>query len=323
MGEATKQQRRVKNFSPLVLVAVCCLSRNANGHEGSAILSWAAQSALTPNVDYLAASLTGEQLMEAFWFSPANAFLRYQHLPGSGPTYVYLAGLGLAATASYPHIIRATTLAPYRAIIPDWLGCGFSDRPATFGYAIDDHVQTIARLLDHLQIANCTVIGHSMGGSVAISLAAQRPDLVGRILLAEANLDAGGGAFSRSIAASTEDEFVQNGYDTLIQTAQTDGRTGNRVAAVAAGIWQVAAPHALYRSAVSLVQGVQPSWRDILYQLAIPRTYLFGEYSLPDDDSTILPAHGIQVVIVPQAGHGMMWENPTGFVATIAAMDAQ
>ncbi len=261
--------------------------------------------------------------MEAFFFSPANAFLRYHHLPGAEPTYVYLAGLGLAATASYPHVIRAPTLSPYRAIIPDWLGCGFSDRPATFGYTIDDHAESIAALLDHLHVANCTLIGASMGGSVAISLAAQRLDLVSRIVLAEANLDAGGGAFSRSIAGSTEDQFVQNGYDRLIQTAQIDGRTGDRVAAILAGIWQMAAPHALYRSAVSLVQGVQPSWRDILYQLAIPRTYLFGEYSLPDEDSTILPAHGIQVAVVAQAGHGMMWDNPIGFAASIAAMGAQ
>lgn len=261
--------------------------------------------------------------MEAFWFPSANAFLRYHHIPGADPTYVYLAGLGLAATASYPHVICAPPLSSYRAIIPDWLGCGFSDRPATFGYTITDHAESIAHLLDHLHIANCTVIGHSMGGSVAITLASQRPDLVARIVLAEANLDAGGGTFSRGIAASTETEFVQNGYDTLLQTAQTDGRMGNRVAAVAAGIWQVAAPLALYRSAVSLVQGVQPSWRDVLYQFAIPRTYLFGAYSLPDEDSTILPAHGVQVAIVPQAGHGMMWENPTGFAATLDAMDAQ
>jgi pimeloyl-ACP methyl ester carboxylesterase len=261
--------------------------------------------------------------MEAFWFPPANAFLRYHHVPGAEPTYVYLAGLGLAATASYPHVIRAPNLSPYRAIIPDWLGCGFSDRPTTFGYTITDHAESIAALLDHLHIAHCTVIGASMGGSVAITLAGQRPDLVARILLAEANLDAGGGAFSRSIAAASEDDFIQHGYDSLIQTAQTDGRTGNHVTAVVAGIWHVAAPHALYRSAVSLVQGVQPSWRDILYQLAIPRTYLFGEYSLPHEDSMVLPAHGIQVAIVPQAGHGMMWDNPTGFAASIAAMKAQ
>lgn len=260
--------------------------------------------------------------MEAFWFSPANAFLRYHHLPGTAPTHVYLAGLGLAATASYPHILRTATLSPYSAIIPDWLGCGFSDRPPTFGYTIADHAASIAGLLDHLHITNCTVIGASMGGSVAITLAGQRPDLVARLLLAEANLDAGGGAFSRGIAATTEEAFVQHGYDQLMQTMLTDGRAGNHVTAVLAGIWNVAAPHALYRSAVSLIQCVQPSWREILYHLAIPRTYLFGEYSLPDEDYTVLPAQGIQVAIVPHAGHGMLLENPSGFAASIAALDA-
>jgi pimeloyl-ACP methyl ester carboxylesterase len=261
--------------------------------------------------------------MQAFFFPPANAFLRYHHLPGAEPTYVYLAGLGLAATASYPHVLRAPTLSPYRAIIADWLGCGFSDRPASFGYTIDEHATSIAALLDHLQTAHCTVIGASMGGSVAISLAVQRPDLVARLVLAEANLDAGGGAFSRSIAASTEEAFLQTGYSRLIEAVQTDAQTGSRDTAVVAGIWQVAEPRALYRSAVSLVQGVQPSWRDSLYHLCIPRTYLFGEYSLPDEDSRILPDHGVEVAIVPRAGHGMMWDNPIGSAERIAVRAAQ
>jgi pimeloyl-ACP methyl ester carboxylesterase len=68
---------------------------------------------------------------------------------------------------------------------------------------------------------------------------------------------------------------------------------------------------------------MQPSWRNILYQLSIPRTYLFGEYSLPDEDSRILPEHGVEVAIVAQAGHGMMWDNPIGFAESIAAKAAQ
>src|SRR5688500_12027170 len=33
----------------------------------------------------------------------------------------------------------------------------------------------------------------------------------------------------------------------------------------------------------------------------LPRTYLFGEYSLPDEDSMILPEEGIEIAIVPEA----------------------
>ena len=140
-----------------------------------------------------------------------------------------------------------------------------------------------------------------------------------RLILAEANLDAGGGAFSRSIAEVPEDEFVQRGYHRLIQALQSDSRTGNRNP-IFTGLIQIAAPHALHRSAVSLVQGSQPSWRDQLYQLTMPRAFIFGEYSLPDPDSEILPAHGIKVAIVSRAGHGMVWENPDGFAEAIVAL---
>ena len=258
--------------------------------------------------------------MDVLLLRHTDAFIRYQDLPGSEPPLVFLAGLGGAATAVFPRVVRAAPLSAYRAIIPDWLGCGFSDRPEMFGYTISDHADTITQLLDDLQVTACTVIGHSMGGAVAITLAAQRPDLVGRLILAEANLDAGGGAFSRSVAEVPEDEFVRHGYLRLLQTVQTDSRTGSRNAAVRAGIAQVVAPHALHRSAVSLVQGTQPSWRDMLYHLTMPRAFVFGEDSLPDQDSEILPAHGIKVAVVPRAGHLMVLENPDGFAEVIGAL---
>jgi pimeloyl-ACP methyl ester carboxylesterase len=261
--------------------------------------------------------------MDVLLLRHTDAFLRYQDLPGSKPPHVFLAGLGGAATAVFPRVVRAAPLSAYRAIIPDWLGCGFSDRPEMFGYTISDHADTILQLLDDLQVTACTVIGHSMGGAVAITLAAQRPDLVGRLILAEANLDAGGGVFSQSVAEVSEDEFVRRGYNGLMQTLQSDSRTGNRMAPILAGLLQATAPYALHRGAVSLVQGTQPSWRDMLYQLTMSRAYVFGADSLPDPDSEILPAHGIKIAIVPQAGHGMVWENPDAFAEVIGALSTE
>jgi pimeloyl-ACP methyl ester carboxylesterase len=48
-------------------------------------------------------------------------------------------------------------------------------------------------VLDSLGLRRVTVIGHSLGGSVAISLAAQRPDPVGSLVAAEPHLDPGAG----------------------------------------------------------------------------------------------------------------------------------
>jgi pimeloyl-ACP methyl ester carboxylesterase len=255
--------------------------------------------------------------METFLYRPMQAFLRYLDLPGGEPAHIYLAGLGLASTAGYPRVISGSPLASYRAILPDWFGCGYSDHPEAFGYTINDHAELLAKLLDQLQLRACTLVAHSMGGAVAIALADQRPDLVGRLVLAEANLDPGGGYFSRSVAAYSEQEFVQNGYRLMCESIRAQALQGDPGYAVAAGMWQVVDARGLHRSAASLVLGCWPSWRDLLYQLEIPRAYLFGEKSLPDPDFEVLPAHGIEVAVVPDAGHGMMWENPDGCAQAI------
>jgi hypothetical protein len=67
--------------------------------------------------------------MEAVLYPPAGAFVRLQHLPGADPGVVYLDGLGLAATGCLPRVIRGSGLAAKAALVPDWSGCGYSDRP--------------------------------------------------------------------------------------------------------------------------------------------------------------------------------------------------
>lgn len=254
--------------------------------------------------------------MESLFLERWQAFLRYIDLPGAGPARVYLHGLGGAA-ATYTRVATHPSLAGHRAILVDFLGCGFSDRPDDFRYTLEDHAQTIAALLDRLALSGCVVIGHSMGGSVAITLAALRPDLVGRLAVAEALLDPGGKEVSRRIAAQSEESFCRVGYHALVAEMRDQAIRGETLAAVVAGTMGVSAPHALYRSAVGLVQGTRPTMRERLLRLPIPRAYLFGERSLPDPDADDLPARGVQVLVVSGAGHGMMWDNPSGFVAAL------
>jgi pimeloyl-ACP methyl ester carboxylesterase len=255
--------------------------------------------------------------MQSLFLPQWQAFLRYHDLPGDAPVHVYLSGLGGSAWPSYTHIIREPGLAKARAILVDMLGHGFSDRPDTFDYTLESHATTIAMLLDHLAITNCVVIAHSMGGSVAIMLAVLRPELVTRLVVAEGNLDPGGGAFSRGVAAQSEEAFVANGYTTLLEQVYAEGRSGDAVAATIVGMLQLAAPHALHRSAVGLVRGTQPTMREHFLKLPMPRSYLFGERSLPDPDTERLPAEGIPVLIVPDAAHGMLWDNPAGFASVL------
>lgn len=70
----------------------------------------------------------------------------------------------------------------HRVIRIDLLGMGGSDKPGS-GYAITDQATAVAEALAKLQVVGATVVGHSLGGSVATALAAQSPQLASRVVI--------------------------------------------------------------------------------------------------------------------------------------------
>ena len=260
--------------------------------------------------------------MEAYLDPKIQAFIRYLDFPGNEPVVVYLAGLVTASSAAYPRTVIEPGLSDRHSILVDWFGCGYSDRPDHFDYSLEEHASTLSGLLDHIGSEQYILVGHSMGGAVAIELASKRSDLIVQLVLAEANLEAGGGILSSNIAGQTESDFIRTGYQELIDNLRSAAMNGDSTTTIALGAWQVASPLAFHRSAVSLVRGTQPIMWEQLIQLSIPRTFIFGSRSLEEyeeDKETYkrLEAHGIQVAIVPDAGHGMMVENPIGFADAI------
>jgi 2-hydroxymuconate-semialdehyde hydrolase len=95
-------------------------------------------------------------------------------LHGSGP--------GVTATANWRPIIPALS-ASRRVVAPDQLGFGgtATGERRTYGRAAwTDHALS---LLDTLGIGTMDIIGNSMGGAIALSIAAARPQAVRRLVL--------------------------------------------------------------------------------------------------------------------------------------------
>ena len=245
------------------------------------------------------------------------------HRDGRAPALVYLTGLGIGVAGTYDRCVIDPVLGAHRAVLVDVFGAGLSDAPASFSYSLDDHARTIAAVLDHLGITAATVVAYSFGGAVAITLAAARPELVSRLVLAEPNLDPGGGFLSRRIAEQPEDAFVATGFAALVADADEKARRGDRSWAVTAGMLRIAAPHALHRSAVGLVQGTRPTMRERLLEFRGPRAIIRGERSGPNPREAELRAGGIGLHGVAAADHGMPWQNPDGFVAAVRAAVAE
>jgi len=239
--------------------------------------------------------------------------IRFHDLAGDGTPLVFIHGLGCASSSDFVAAARAPALRGRRVLLVDLPGYGFSDKPNSFRYGVAAQADALCELLELLSVGKVNLFGHSMGGAIAITACARRPDLTGRLILAEPNLDAGGGVFSRAIASRTEQDYVLSGHASEVRDAAASGNFAW------AGSMSVALPLAVHRDAVSLVQGAEPSWRKQLQRLTgVPRTVIFGERSLPDSDHERLPDSGIAVDVVPDAGHAMAIDNPASLAAALA-----
>jgi len=238
--------------------------------------------------------------------------MRYHDLPGDDTPIVFIHGLGCAGSFDYPQVAAQPCLTRHRRILVDLIGSGFSDKPMDFDYSIESHARYLDLFLSHIGADSIVLYGHSAGGAVALSLAALRPERIVSIMVAEANLDAGGGFISRTIASYSPSEFLDQGFATILADERATGNT------IWAASCAVSSPIALHSESMSLIEGVEPSWRQILYGLTCPKIAIFGAQSLPDPDTEELPAHGITIEVVPDAGHSMAWENPLGLAEAIS-----
>jgi pimeloyl-ACP methyl ester carboxylesterase len=72
--------------------------------------------------------------------------------------------------------------ANHRVVMVDLIGFGGSEKPKS-GYTIEEQAGAVAEALNRLEVEAATVVGHSMGGEVAIALAEQASELVDRVAI--------------------------------------------------------------------------------------------------------------------------------------------
>jgi haloalkane dehalogenase len=76
-----------------------------------------------------------------------------------------------------------------RAVAPDLIGFGRSDKPADAGwYTYDRHVDSVTRLVRELDLRELAVVVHDWGGLVGLRVAVENPERVERLVI----LDTGG-----------------------------------------------------------------------------------------------------------------------------------
>ncbi len=71
----------------------------------------------------------------------------------------------------------------YRCVVPDHIGCGFSDKPLDYNYTLSQHIDNLEALADSLKLKNITLVMHDWGGAIGMGFAVRRPDAVRRLVV--------------------------------------------------------------------------------------------------------------------------------------------
>jgi pimeloyl-ACP methyl ester carboxylesterase len=102
---------------------------------------------------------------------------------GSGRPVVLLHGLG-SSSEDWENQIPAL-VENFEVIAPDFRGHGRSSKPPG-PYSINQFASDVTTLLDELDVGPVRLVGLSLGGMVGFQVAADRPDLVSRLVVVNA-----------------------------------------------------------------------------------------------------------------------------------------
>jgi pimeloyl-ACP methyl ester carboxylesterase len=89
---------------------------------------------------------------------------------------------GMAGSSQTWREILPRLAKDYRVIAPDLLGHGQSAKPRT-DYSLGAFAVGLRDLLDELEVDSATVVGHSLGGGIAMQFLYQHPDYCRRLIL--------------------------------------------------------------------------------------------------------------------------------------------
>ncbi|PKO84122.1 MAG: 2-hydroxy-6-oxo-2,4-heptadienoate hydrolase [Betaproteobacteria bacterium HGW-Betaproteobacteria-11] len=107
----------------------------------------------------------------------------YHDLGDGSPVFlVHGSGPGVSAYANWRLTMPALSKY-FRAIAPDMVGFGFTERPNGYRYDMDRWVEHIIGLMDALGIRKTHIVGNSFGGALAIATALKHPGRVDRLVL--------------------------------------------------------------------------------------------------------------------------------------------
>ncbi|MFI5506412.1 alpha/beta fold hydrolase [Mycobacterium sp. NPDC051804] len=218
----------------------------------------------------------------------------------------------------------AAALPDQRVIAVDLVGHGGSEAPTDAqSYSIKSQASAVRNALDALGVREAVLVGHSMGGAVALALAEQVPERVERVVISDTPADrsltempALAGLACAPVLGQAIDRLrpVDVVTNSSLQTGFADG---------------FAVPSLAHTSLERLThsglcyareQDGEPAAVDRIAQLEQPVLVVWGERDVLTPTASNVERYrqaGLTPVVIPGSGHSPMVEEPGEFVNAI------
>ena len=241
----------------------------------------------------------------------------------------------------------APAVAPYyRTLAFDLRGHGDSDRDPEHRYDYDYHVADLESALDELGIERLVLVGHSLGGRIAMRFAGKHPDrLAGLVIVDSApeldvrgtvrisvDLQRGGASGGDGLSFASEAEYrdvLARAYPEVERPVlermarhmlrrRGDGRFEPKLDPA----WFRARDGAEQQAARAREERLAREMWDALANVPCPTLVVRGAASdvmspeVADRMVEEVLKHG-RLAVVPRAGHSVMVDNPEGFTAAL------
>jgi pimeloyl-ACP methyl ester carboxylesterase len=262
---------------------------------------------------------------------PANGTQIYVRVGGQGPAAILIHGFG--DTGDMWVKLAAELARDHTVVVPDLRGMGLSGKPDK-GYDKWTQAADMRAVLQALGIKKAVVVGHDIGTMVAFAYAARYRDITEKLVVMDApvpgvppwdeivrspqlwHFDFGGPDMER-LVKGRERIYLDRFWNEFAGTPSKIGEATRRH--YAALYARPGAMHAAFAQFRSIRTDAEDNKKAIAEKLTIPVLAIGGVKSFGAMEAVVMrnAATDVSEVVIPDAGHWLMEEQPAVTIKTI------
>ena len=243
--------------------------------------------------------------------------IHYTRSGGDKPIVVLLHGL-TANGACWTGLARVLEK-EYDIIMPDARGHGESGVPDV-GYRYEDYATDVIGLINLLGLPPVILLGHSMGGLTAAVVTCKCPELIRGLILADPTF------LSPKVQREVCDSDVVDQHRQMLGKslenleAELQIRHPNRSLETIELIARARLQTSI--TAFDVLTPPNPDYEGLIRTIHVPGLLVYGDKGVVSSDVAeelqILNPH-LQVKLIPEAGHGLQYDQPERFAAIVGS----